>query len=197
MRHSAAALTLVLSAAAWSSVGAAQAPADEAVPEEAAPADSDDMDAGDDAAAQSTVKNDASPLDEFLADLSSANLSKKAEQFYNPAATYEDPFGRYQGREALAAHLNALLGSMQTVAVDVTSEFVSGDETVALWTLTFTHGSLHGGEPLEVHGVSHVKILDGKIMAQRDYYDLGVVYENLPVIGRIVRWVKGRIAPET
>ena len=195
MRHFAASLLLLLSAAAWSGVALSQAPAEEAAPEEA-PTDEQELEGAEATAGSPVAKGEASPLDEFLADLSSANLTKKAEQFYNPAATYEDPFGRYQGRDALAAHLNGLLGGMQTVTLDVTSEFVSGDETVALWTLTFTHSSLHGGEPLEIHGVSHVKLLDGKIIAQRDYYDLGVIYENLPFVGRLVRWVKGRITPE-
>jgi len=199
MRLTAAALSLLLVTAALSSgnaVLAEEAPAP--TPEETP--DSGDMEGGDDAgeAGEAAVASaGSSPLDDFLADLSSANLTQKAEQYYNPAATYEDPFGRWQGRDALAAHLNALLGSLQTVSLDVTSEFVSGDETVALWTMTFTHSRLHGGEPLEMHGVSHVKLLDGKIISQRDYYDLGIIYENLPFIGRIVRWVKGRITPES
>lgn len=171
----------------------AETAAEEPAPDEAA-AELDELE--DEAGGATAGGVPPSPLDDFLADLSSANVAKKAEQSYNTAATYEDPFGRWEGRDALVAHLNELLGRMQTIGLDVTSEFISGDETVALWTMTFSHSSLHSGEPLEIHGVSHVKMLDGKIIAQRDYYDLGVVYENLPIIGRIVRWVKGRIVPE-
>jgi ketosteroid isomerase-like protein len=135
-----------------------------------------------------------SVIDAFFNDLQLANVQQKVEGFYAPIAAYEDPMGRYEGRDQILAHLKDLLGGVQSLGVDVKEEFVSGDETVALWTMTLSHKDLRSGEPLTVDGVTHIRMAGGLVTYQRDYYDLGaLVYENVPVVGALVRWVKGKL----
>jgi ketosteroid isomerase-like protein len=136
-----------------------------------------------------------SPIDAFLGDLSPGKVAEKAESFYASDAVYEDPTGSYTGRSRIAAHLRSLLGEATSLSIEVKEEFVTGDETVALWTASVAHPSLRSGEKITVDGVSHVRFKDGRVAWQRDYYDLGAAaYENVPVVGAVVRWVKGKLA---
>lgn len=135
-----------------------------------------------------------SAIDSFYDGLTAETAGAKVDGLYGPQVVYEDPFGRIEGRVQLADHYKKLLHGVQNLAVDVKEEFVSADETVAIWTMTFSHKSLNGGEPVVVDGVTHVRIVDGKIVGQKNYFDLGeMVYERTTIVGSIVRWVKGKI----
>ncbi len=133
----------------------------------------------------------ASVLDDFYSGLTPQNVGERIAAFYAPEVVYEDPFGRVDGREHLVEHYKKLFEGIQSLALEVKEEFVSGDETVAVWTLTMTHRSLGSGQPIEIDGVSHLRIDGGKLVGQRNYFDLGsLLYENAPFLGPIVRWVK-------
>lgn len=135
-----------------------------------------------------------SAIDSFYDGLTAETAAAKVDGLYGPQVVYEDPFGRVEGRVQLAEHYKKLLAGVQNLAVDVKEEFVSADETVAIWTMTFSHKSLNGGEPVVVDGVTHVRIVDGKVVGQKNYFDLGeMVYEKTTIVGSIVRWVKGKI----
>ncbi len=138
-----------------------------------------------------------SAIDSFYDAMTAENAAAKVDSFYGPQVVYEDPFGRVEGRVQLAGHYKKLLAGVQTLAVDVKEEFVSADETVAVWTMTFTHSSLNGGQTIVVDGVTHVRIVDGKVVGQKNYFDLGeMVYEHTTIVGWVVRWVKKRILSE-
>ncbi|HDY7901818.1 TPA: nuclear transport factor 2 family protein, partial [Vibrio vulnificus] len=50
------------------------------------------------------------------------------------------------------------------------------------------------GACVEVKGVSHLKFEAGKVIYHRDYFDLGeMLYENLPLLGGIIRAIKQRL----
>ena len=55
------------------------------------------------------------------------------------------------------------------------------------------HRKVGGGEPIILDGVSVFKYEEGKAVYQRDYFDLGaMIYEKVPVLGSVVRWIKKR-----
>lgn len=158
--------------------------------EAAAPAEAAEVDP-----AMVSAEEHGSAIDEFFNGSSKENIKERTAEFYAVDAVLEDPFGKFEGREAIAQHLAALYDGIESITFEIKSEFVSGDETVALWTMTLAHGKLNGGEPITVDGVSHVRFAVGKAVAQRDYYDLGaLLYENTTIVGRIVRWVKSKAA---
>jgi hypothetical protein len=135
-----------------------------------------------------------SVLAAFLEDLSPETLKAKLAQFYDAAATLEDPFGRFEQRDTIERHLENLLKGTKSVTFEVRSEFQSGDETVALWTMSVIHPKLAGDEPVVIEGVTHARFVNGKIAEQRDFYDVGgLVYENVSVVGALVRWVKAKV----
>ena len=46
---------------------------------------------------------------------------------------------------------------------------------------------------IHLPGVSHVRFdKEGRIVFHQDFWDAGVIYERLPVIGFFIRWLKKR-----
>lgn len=136
----------------------------------------------------------ASVIESFFNDLNASTVGQKAEAMMAQTMIFEDPFGRFDGRDKTLEHLKNVLGDMQTINVDVKEEFVSGEETVALWTMTFTNKHLKGGEPVSFDGVTRVRVQNNRIVMQTNQFDLGAAfYEHVPVVGWLVRWVKGKV----
>ncbi len=138
----------------------------------------------------------ASRVGEFYDGLGKESIAAKVEAMFDPAATLDSPFGQYKGRAAIIDYYQEILAEVEELRVEIKEEFVSGEETVALWTMTLKHPKVKGGELLVVEGVSHVRYVGGRVAAQRDYFDLGQVYENTSYVGVVVRWVKKKILGE-
>ena len=63
------------------------------------------------------------------------------------------------------------------------------------WTMFVNYPSLNSGQTVRVEGASFLKTRNGKIYYHRDYFDLGsVLYEHVPLIGRLIKKIKQRIA---
>ncbi|MFC3186591.1 nuclear transport factor 2 family protein [Shewanella intestini] len=62
------------------------------------------------------------------------------------------------------------------------------------WTMHYQHPKLNEGQVISVDGMSQLFYTD-KIYRHRDYFDAGaMLYEQLPLFGRVIRYVKNRIA---
>ena len=61
--------------------------------------------------------------------------------------------------------------------------------------MTFSHPRLAAGQPVRVEGAPRLEFDDAdKVCLHRDYFDLGaMLYEQLPLLGALVRTIKGRL----
>ncbi|WP_228141680.1 hypothetical protein [Marinobacter sp. X15-166B] len=63
------------------------------------------------------------------------------------------------------------------------------------WVMHLRHKRIRGGAEIKVDGISQLRIVDGGITLHRDYFDAGqLLYENLPVLGGAVRWLRKQVA---
>ena len=61
------------------------------------------------------------------------------------------------------------------------------------WVMSYRHPRLAGGQVIRVSGCSHLLWRD-KVYRHRDYFDAGaLLYEHLPVLGRVIAWLKRRM----
>ena len=68
------------------------------------------------------------------------------------------------------------------------------DNGFLTWTMTLEHPKLQKGKTICVNGVSHLKFRDGQVIYHRDYFDLGeMLYENLPLLGSVIKAIKQRL----
>lgn len=122
---------------------------------------------------------------------------------YSNDVTFIDPIAAHEGIAAVEQYFAKLLQNAKyctftihciekTVTVSTeapTDEDVS--QFLVTWKMSFTSARINKGQPIDVDGITQLKICDDKITYHRDYYDLGqMVYENVPLLGRIIKRLK-------
>ena len=115
-------------------------------------------------------------------------------QFYAPQARFKDPFKDVTG----LADIQQIYGHM-FVALDgprfvVTRQVVQGEHCFLTWEFHFAFKSFKKKQPQVILGASHL-VFDpqGRVTLHRDYWDAAEeLYEKLPVVGSLMRWLKSR-----
>ena len=112
---------------------------------------------------------------------------------YAAEAFFKDPFNEVRGVPAIQrvfAHMYVALDGPRFVVHDVV---VQGDQCVLTWDFLFRFRRF-SGDLQTVRGASHLKLdANGLIVSHRDYWDVAEeLYEKLPVIGSLMRWLKQR-----
>ncbi len=107
--------------------------------------------------------------------------------WYRPDVVFEDPIQRLEGFEAFAAMCGRLTGRCRSLRMQIHHIAQDGDLILMDWTMTmsfrwFPGAPVRGCTRLFLHG-------DGRIMSQRDYYDLwGDIANGVPGYRRLYRW---------
>lgn len=114
-------------------------------------------------------------------------------EYYHRDAQFKDPFNEVQGVGAIQlifAHMFAALDQPRFVVRDIVHQ---GEQCFLTWDFVFCFKRL-GRDWQTVRGASHLR-LDGAglIILHRDYWDAAEeLYETLPVLGALMRWLKKR-----
>lgn len=119
------------------------------------------------------------------------------DAFYDEDVVFVDPMVRLNGRESLRVYYKNLYDQVQSVSWNFLAEIKDKNQTVLPWTMTLKAENLNKKHPIVVDGVSVLTFggKQGKVVYHRDYFDMGAfVYEGLPVLGGMVRFVKGKMA---
>ncbi|MGL6263409.1 nuclear transport factor 2 family protein [Aeromonas jandaei] len=116
-------------------------------------------------------------------------------EVYAEQVVFTDPAHRIEGLAALGDYFAALYQRLAYCRFVITSQQQQGQQAWLGWTMTFSHPSLRGGEPVTVEGATRLEFDEsGKVCLHRDYFDLGaMLYEQLPLLGPVVRTIKGRL----
>lgn len=116
-------------------------------------------------------------------------------QIYHDEVTFADPVAVHQGLLALDGYFRKLLQGCEHCSFNIRSQQFNESKGFVNWTMTFRSPRLNGGQPIDVDGGSVLEIHGDRIAYQRDYYDMGaMVYEQLPLLGPIVRYIRTRMA---
>jgi len=116
-------------------------------------------------------------------------------EIYARDVSFEDPIHAIQGLDALIANFQSLFANVERCRFKFHRSVVSGDGIFFSWTMMLEHKTFKRDEVIRVEGASYLKYRHGKIYYHRDYFDLGaMVYENIPVMGGLIRAIRSRIA---
>ena len=118
----------------------------------------------------------------------------RLDAFYMRDAWFKDPFNEVRGLEPVQRIYRHMFDALEAPRFDVRSRIVQGDECFLAWEFHFALRNWRRGQPQLVRGSSHLKLApDGRIAWHRDYWDAAEeVYEKLPVLGSLMRWLKRR-----
>lgn len=118
-------------------------------------------------------------------------------EFYDANVEFHDPVGMVKGTEKITAYYKNMYQNVKTIKFDFSQFIESEDMVVGVWKMTLVTDKLNGGEPIVVDGNSVIKFKNRKAIYHRDYFDMGAfAYENIPVLGFIVKKIKERFKVE-
>lgn len=124
-------------------------------------------------------------------ELDKGNLNR-LPSVYSEDIRFQDPLGAVEGLDALTRYFAGSYTNVISCHFAFENAVVQDSFATIPWVMHLRHKRILGGREIQVAGISHVEIRVGKICYHRDYFDAGqLLYENLPVIGRFIRWVKG------
>ncbi len=119
--------------------------------------------------------------------------SHQLAELYDDAVFFQDPAHRLQGLDALKRYFEQLLGGVEQLSFTIHRCDEDEGHAWLQWTMRMVHPRLARGSAVVVDGASYLEFGD-KITSHRDYFDLGaMLYEQLPVMGRIIRAIKRRL----
>ncbi|MCK9800602.1 nuclear transport factor 2 family protein [Pseudomonas sp. MAFF 302030] len=121
---------------------------------------------------------------------------ERLSQLYSDDIRFTDPLHEVQGLPQVRRYFAELYANVSELKLNVHGFDASGEGQGYLrWTMTYRHPRLQGGQPIQVEGCSHLLWRDDKVYRHRDYFDAGaLLYEHLPLLGRVIHWLKGRLA---
>jgi len=128
----------------------------------------------------------------YFGRLHEADLSRLRE-FYTDKVVFKDPVHEIRGLVELEDYFTSLCAELSECRIEYLDEIVSEGSAYVKWVMHFKHPRL-GNRLISVRGVSHIQFGE-KIDFQEDFYDMGaMLYEQLPVLGNVTRWLKLRLA---
>lgn len=114
---------------------------------------------------------------------------------YHPDVEFIDPLHRHQGLPQLLAYFTKLYANVRSIRFEFDAQLLDGDQGLMTWTMIFSHPKLKKGQAIQVAGASHLRFAGDKVIVHRDYFDAGaMLYQHLPLIGRVIHWLKKRMS---
>jgi hypothetical protein len=115
-------------------------------------------------------------------------MAERLDALYAADVTFQDPVTSLTGIEPLRRYLAHFGETAHGARFAITDSVVQPGNAVVFWTMTPAGGGA------AVDGVSHLRVRD-RVYDERDYFDLGVVYDQVPVLNWFTGLVKARLAP--
>ncbi len=113
---------------------------------------------------------------------------------YAADARFKDPFNAVQGQAAIEAIFRHMFVALHEPRFVVTERVQQGRQVFLTWDFHFRFRRFDTVTLQTVRGASHL-VLDeqGLVTLHRDYWDAAEeLYEKLPVVGGLMRWLKRR-----
>lgn len=116
------------------------------------------------------------------------------KDIYHNDIVFKDPIHQLQGLHQLQQYFSTLTNNMNTCRFEFADEIRQEEKMHVTWNMHFSHSKIANGWPQILRGMSVIHIVDNKVIYHEDCYDVGaMVYEHVPVLGRMTRWVKKRV----
>jgi ketosteroid isomerase-like protein len=130
----------------------------------------------------------------FFESIGPADVAR-LDEIYTPDAWFKDPFNEVRGTEAIARIFTHMFEALDAPRFVVRDAAAVGDQAFLTWDFRFRMRRLRDIEQV-IHGASHLRFgPDGRVSYHRDYWDAAEeLYEKLPLVGGLMRWLKRRVA---
>ena len=129
----------------------------------------------------------------FFETLSPQSVSQ-LHTVYDAQATFKDPFNEVKGLPEIERIFWHMYVALEQPHFVVTGRVVDGSQAFLTWEFRFRFKRFDTTTLQAVRGASHVVFnAQGLVTMHRDYWDAAEeLYEKLPVLGGVMRWLKKR-----
>lgn len=136
---------------------------------------------------------DVARLVDFFESLTPATLGQLA-MLYDRHVRFVDPFNDVCGLPAIEAIFRHMFVALAEPRFVVTGQVVQGAQCFLIWDFHFRFKRFDTDTVQTIHGTSHLVFSEGGLVTlHRDYWDAAQeLYEKLPLIGGLMRWLKKR-----
>ena len=118
------------------------------------------------------------------------NVRRHVRDLYAQNAYYRDSFTEMHGIDNIEAYLIQGTYIMQNLTFELQDVAVHDGNYYLRWITRFSQ-KREKDEVTHLPGVSHIRFnKEGKIIFHQDFWDAGVIYERLPIVGFFIRWLK-------
>lgn len=110
---------------------------------------------------------------------------------YADDVRFIDPAHEIHGWSDLHAYFERLYSNINSCEFVIHNQVITGETAFLNWTMNFSHPKLERGKQRRLSGCTRLLIKDGRVVEHQDYFDMGaMIYEALPLLGRIIRKIK-------
>ncbi len=116
-------------------------------------------------------------------------------KYYAPDIVFKDPVVEIKGLKDLTTYYTHTYQNVISIHFDFLHFSILENECYARWIMTIAVKHLNNNKPYKVEGMCHLKVnQNGLVEYHRDYVDMGsMVYEKLPLLGTIIRFIKNKL----
>ena len=132
-------------------------------------------------------------LVQFFEKLQAQDLPR-LPQLYAPDARFKDPFNEVQGLPAIEGVFAHMYEALEQPHFVVTGCIVQDSQCFLVWEFRFRFKRFDTQTWQTVRGGSHLQFdAERRVSLHRDYWDAAEeLYEKLPLVGGLMRWLKRR-----
>lgn len=130
----------------------------------------------------------------FFRDITPESVRALTLDTYAPEAYLNDTLAAINTAEAIEEYFYETAQRADVVRVEFLSHAVTGIDVYVRWRMTIEAPRL-SSEPLSSYGMSQFRFDEqNRLLIHKDFWDSGGgFFEHLPVIGRVIRSIRGRI----
>ena len=146
----------------------------------------------------STVLDQTAPVGRLAAFYEGLTPAKLEDLpiYYASQARFKDPFNDVVGVPAIRAIFQHMFETLENPRFVVHQAWGDLAQSFLTWTLYFHTRTGNQVRAWEIHGATHVQWdADQRVVLHRDYWDAAeALYEKLPLLGSLMRFLKRRLA---
>ncbi|TFG93075.1 MAG: nuclear transport factor 2 family protein [Syntrophobacterales bacterium] len=126
----------------------------------------------------------------FYRVFSPETVRKNVRNIYADDAYFRDGYREVEGLDNIEAYFLKSAGTVQECTFDIQDMATRKGNYYFRWVMHLTTKRWED-DLIATVGMSHVRFgKDGRISFHQDYWDTSIIYEKVPVMGSIIRWIK-------
>ena len=134
---------------------------------------------------------------DFVQKINAINASTAAsllQQLYHTDVEFIYPVKHIHGRAHLIEYFEDIYKEVKSCSFELQASTIEDNKSSLEWEMKLRHNTLAPKREICLSGISVLRYRHDLVYYQRDYYDLGaMVYEQIPILGAIIRKIRGQI----